>query len=568
MALPEPPPATLDNGRFVLLEKLGQGGMAVVWRARDTRLRVDRAIKILAGAQARGVNRVNRLQAEARAMARLDHRHIVKIQDVLDTDQGPAIVMDYIEGRTLDELRRRTGALGPRSAVRWMIQILDGLDHAHAVGIIHRDVKPSNIMVNAAGDALLADFGIALVSTDEDRFTRTNISMGSVAFMAPEQRLDARGVGPSADVYAAATSLYDLVTGSTPIDLFTADLRSPRWMDVPDALRQVLFDASRLDPERRTPTAAAFKAALERIEPSLSDVPFLGADPALGDTLAGLDGGLSGATARPSAGTMVEAPPEVRPRFRARWLGPLLALVFASAVIVSMALRMGGSEGVSVPLVRHDEPAPAASDPASSGPDKATIASDGASNSASDRASTADPSVGSPPGTQSPSRAERSAVAAAERVAPVQPAAELPAPTPTQTAEAPSLSLPRKVLAPEAWKRSEPASHEGPSGKWMGTWQSDRTNGRAYMTMSVAGGAVSCELWLQESEAPAQYLGCTGTYDSGKGILALKDLEGTPHAGTYRLTLDSERSAMRGMFTAYQDSGNRGHEISLSLRKQ
>lgn len=556
MAPPDPPAATLDNGRFVLLEKLGQGGMAVVWRARDTRLRVDRAIKILAGTHARGVNRVNRLQAEARAMARLDHRHIVKIQDVLDTDQGPAIVMDYIEGPTLDDMRRRTGALAPRSAVHWMIQILDGLDHAHAVGIIHRDVKPSNIMVNAAGDALLADFGIALVSTDEDRFTRTNISMGSVAFMAPEQRLDARSVGPTADVYAAATSLYDLVTGSTPIDLFTADLRSPRWADVPDALRQVLFDASRLDPARRTQSAAAFKAALERIEATLSDEPFQGGGQALEDTFAGPDGGGRVGTARPSVGTLAEEPRSSHPRARAMWAGPLLAVVLAFAVMVSLRMRFREDEGRTVPLVRTEEQAPVAE--LAAPPVEAT-----------------EPPAPPQPVSVSPVRPgplvtpppREESVAAPASVA-------SPAEAPVEPA---SLSKPRRWKAPVAWTDSRPTSHEGPSGLWMGEWTASAsgTGGgavsplyRAYMTIEVLGAEVSCQLWVQASEAPAEHTLCKGTFDPAKGSLALADLPGTADGGTYDLHVRSGGSVISGMFFPYRGSPTGARGFSLSLTRQ
>lgn len=252
---------TIAGGRFELTKLLGRGGMAKVWRARDTQLGVDRAIKIIQGRGRARTIRGRRLRNEARAMARLAHPHVVQVHDVVDTDEGPAIVMDLVPGGTLDDRVRARGALPPASCVVWIIQILDALHAAHALGIVHRDVKPSNILVSADGQALLLDFGIALLS-DEDRHTRTGISMGSVAYMAPEQRLDAARVGPAADIYSAGSTLYHLVTGQPSVDLFTADASSERWKAVPEALREPLQRATSLDAANRYPTARGFAHAL------------------------------------------------------------------------------------------------------------------------------------------------------------------------------------------------------------------------------------------------------------------------------------------------------------------
>lgn len=255
---------TLQGGRYTLLELIGEGGMAFVWRARDERLGVERAVKIIRGEGRAIKTRSRRLLAEAKAMARIKHPHIVAVHDVLEDEEAPAIVMDLIDGGTLEDQLTTSGPLPPRKACVWMLQVLGALHAGHQEGIVHRDVKPSNILLDTRGNALLADFGIALLA-DEDRHTRTGVTMGSVAYMAPEQRLDARAVQPNADVYAAGSTLFHLLTGATAVDLFTADASSPRWLDVPEPLQPVIFQATRLDPAARFPTAQAFAMALEAV---------------------------------------------------------------------------------------------------------------------------------------------------------------------------------------------------------------------------------------------------------------------------------------------------------------
>ncbi|HMV70143.1 MAG TPA: serine/threonine-protein kinase, partial [Myxococcota bacterium] len=259
-------------GRYRLIERIGQGGMAVVWRARDERQRVERAVKIL---NVRGtVNRVRaeRLLREAQAMSRLKHRHVVSVYDHAESEAGPFVVMDYIPGGTLDDRLRSDGPLPARQAVLWIADVLSALDHAHAHGVVHRDVKPSNILVDATGAAMLADFGIALLE-DDDRHTRAGVSMGSMAFMAPEQRIDARAVGPAADIYAAAATLFHVITGSTPVDLFVAEATSPRWLDLPEPLRPALFAATRHDPAARPQTAGELRRDLLALVDQLDDAP-------------------------------------------------------------------------------------------------------------------------------------------------------------------------------------------------------------------------------------------------------------------------------------------------------
>ncbi|MBK9366712.1 MAG: protein kinase [Deltaproteobacteria bacterium] len=243
-------------GRYRLGRALGEGGMAKVFWAWDELLRVERAVKVLQPEAAESPLLRTRLLAEATAMARLNHPNVLRVMDLNADHSPPFVVMELAAGGSLADRLERGGPLPLGEATHLIAQVALALQAAHEAGIIHRDVKPQNILIGAGGVALLADFGIALLSGDGDlRTTRTNVAMGSMCFMAPEQRLDARAVGPAADVYAAACALYNLITDENPIDLFTAAERSPRWLPVPVALRDVLRQATAYDPEARPMSA-------------------------------------------------------------------------------------------------------------------------------------------------------------------------------------------------------------------------------------------------------------------------------------------------------------------------
>ena len=226
--------------------------MATVYRAWDTILDVPRAIKLLEAApETRRAWRA-RLRAEARAMARLSrHPNVLRIYDIGEEAGQDFVVMELAEGGSLADRIAREGPLAPREALQICVQILSALAAAHAEGIVHRDVKPHNILLAEGGRALLADFGIALMAESALRTTRTGMAIGSMAFMAPEQRLDARRVGPTADLYAVGTTLYNLITADNPIDLFTAAEGSERWLGIPAAIRAILMRATRHEPGER-----------------------------------------------------------------------------------------------------------------------------------------------------------------------------------------------------------------------------------------------------------------------------------------------------------------------------
>lgn len=258
-------------GRYRLGGRLGEGGAATVYRARDERLGVDCAVKILSPHRAslRAALR-RRLLAEAHVMARLVHPNILPVIDVGSGDGIDFVVMNFAEGGSVADQLKSGGPFPPEKVVEIGLQLLSALDAAHVEGVIHRDVKPQNLLLTKNGRVQLADFGIALVTGSEaERRTRTGAAMGSMAFMAPEQRLDASKVDSSADLYATGTTLYTLLTNRSPMDLFVEEVSSPRWMAIPRPLVPVLFRATRHSPKDRYRDAKAMAMALKRCGESL-----------------------------------------------------------------------------------------------------------------------------------------------------------------------------------------------------------------------------------------------------------------------------------------------------------
>lgn len=250
------------GGRYVVGALLGRGGAAGVYRVQDTLIGVERALKVMIAPDdaSREVLR-RRLHDEARAMARLAHPNVLAVHDVGEGEGFSYVVMDLADGGSLAQ-RLDEGGVDDARALGWIHEVLQALGAAHAAGIVHRDVKPQNILLDRYGHAQLADFGIAMIGDDLARSTRTGMAMGSLAYMAPEQRIDARKVTPEADIYAVGATLYHLVTGQSPMDLFMAGEHSDRMADVPPALREVIFTATRYEPSRRYPSAEGMARAL------------------------------------------------------------------------------------------------------------------------------------------------------------------------------------------------------------------------------------------------------------------------------------------------------------------
>jgi eukaryotic-like serine/threonine-protein kinase len=271
--------ARLILGRYRLERRLGAGGFGVVWLAWDEKLEREVAVKVIPGDGGAG----ERVEREARAAARLNHPGIVGIYELASDEHDVFLVSELVRGRTLAELTK-AGAIADRDVARIGIALCEALEHAHARGVIHRDVKPHNVMVLAepaagAGFAKLADFGVAHVATG-DPLTRTGDVVGTLAYMAPEQAEGAR-VTPACDVYALALTLYEAWTGTNPVKAAGPAATARRLgrplpslasmrRDLPLELCDVLDDALDIDPALR-PTPAELRAGLRAAESELGD---------------------------------------------------------------------------------------------------------------------------------------------------------------------------------------------------------------------------------------------------------------------------------------------------------
>jgi basic membrane protein A and related proteins len=279
-------------GRYHIIEQLGQGGMATVYKAFDTRLEREVAIKVIRTdmiGPAMLHKMLKRFEREAKSLARMKHRDILNIHDFGEFDGAPYLVMEYIKGGTLKD---RVGKPMPfQDAAKVLLPISRALSYAHQQGVLHRDVKPANILIDEEGDPLLSDFGIAkiLESNQATQLTGTGVGIGTPEYMAPEQWIGE--VVPGTDIYALGIVFYELVTGHTP---FTADTPAaillkqasdplPRPGDfvsgLPDEVEQVLFKALAKQPEDRYVDMKKFTAALENlVVRSPDETPPLGSE--------------------------------------------------------------------------------------------------------------------------------------------------------------------------------------------------------------------------------------------------------------------------------------------------
>ncbi len=265
------PRQPLGNGRYDLREVLGAGGMATVYRAYDQRLQCERAIKVLAPALSERTSIRNRFIAEARTMARLQHPNIVHVDEVV-YDEGPVyMVMEMVRRGSLMDILKHHGPMPPKLASAVLQPVLAALAVAHQAGIIHRDIKPHNILMTETGIPKLTDFGIAQIRGTSTSNTRTNTMMGTLAYMAPEQRSSARRVDARSDVYSVGATLFTLVTLKEPHDIFAQEIHTELLATVNEELARFIRSATRYKPEERYQSARDMLASLRALHPRLPD---------------------------------------------------------------------------------------------------------------------------------------------------------------------------------------------------------------------------------------------------------------------------------------------------------
>jgi eukaryotic-like serine/threonine-protein kinase len=205
---------TLSAGRYRVERTLGQGGMAAVYLAQDSELERPVAIKVLAEHLATDEAFRQRFLREARMAAKLSHPNVVHVYDQGDEDGQPFIVMEYVDGPTLGDELKRSGPFPPARVVDLALQICGGLEHAHSSGLVHRDIKPGNLLLREDGTVKIADFGIARAA-QATKLTQIGSVLGTAAYLAPEQAAG-EPVTAAADIYSLGCVLFELLTGRTP----------------------------------------------------------------------------------------------------------------------------------------------------------------------------------------------------------------------------------------------------------------------------------------------------------------------------------------------------------------
>jgi len=349
------PGVEMCDGRYRLERTIGIGGMASVWLGRDQRLDRPVAVKVLSDTLASDPSYVQRFRREAQTAARLSHPNLVKVFDY-EPERRPALIMEYVEGGTLDETANR-----PETAVEveaLAAQLLGALEHIHAAGIVHRDVKPGNVLIGKEGRALLTDFGIAQ-HQDATRITQTGQVIGTLAYMAPEV-LEGKRATPQADLYSSGVVLRDHLDADS----------APGLVQLVDRLTE-------RDPELRPASAkralaylgGAVPTALTAAERPAVTTQTIPTRPAP-DTQQ-----MPARTPPPAAPPPKPAAPRPEPRRPSQPTPPsreysvraghvLAALALLAAVIAVIAIATGGDDGSDQQRRSADAGQPAAEDPA------------------------------------------------------------------------------------------------------------------------------------------------------------------------------------------------------------
>jgi eukaryotic-like serine/threonine-protein kinase len=358
-------------GRYRLDRHLASGGMAEVWEATDEVLDRRVAVKLLHGHLADDPALRARFHHEAVAAARLVHPAIVAIYDTCDDPGAEAIVMELVRGRTLREFLDERGRLEPVEVVHIGAEVASALACAHRAGIIHRDVKPANILLSDDGRVLVTDFGIAKV-LDEPDLTRTSQLLGTVKYLAPEQ-VESGPVDARTDVYALGAVLYEALCGEAPfradtqaalaLARLTRDPQPPHdvVVGVPPALEAAVMRALARRPEERFATADELRTALLGVRPDqwgdhtlVTGAEALAAAGAANAATSGLGRGPGSPGDTPGWGTPVVTPPPERPAARRR-IGPGVVLSLIVVVVLVLAALLVATTDVGHELFSPED---------------------------------------------------------------------------------------------------------------------------------------------------------------------------------------------------------------------
>lgn len=284
---------TMLSGRYEVLKRVGSGGMADVYMAKDHKLNRNVAVKVLKSEYVEDEKFLKKFETEAQAVARLSHQNIVNIYDVGMEDGINYIVMELAEGITLKEYIRKKGYLSPKETVEISTQIASAISHAHKNHIIHRDIKPQNILVSDTGIIKVTDFGIAK-ATSSNTVTSTATAMGSVHYISPEQA-KGRFCDEKSDIYSLGITMYEMVTGHVPFDHENGvtialmhlqnEITPPSQIrdGIPDSLEKIILKCTMKKPEERYQTADDLIADLRLVFEDTSG-GYVGVVPAIDDS--------------------------------------------------------------------------------------------------------------------------------------------------------------------------------------------------------------------------------------------------------------------------------------------